>query len=295
MLRAVVPRTRVCFLPTRTHTLLPSPSFLPLRAAQVLVVRNKETGEWGPPVGRRRPDEPLVQAAERSVKAAFGDPYLDVWFLGNAPIGHQLVAYAPAVAAARGCYGERVFFYRAEILAGRFRLPTGAAGDARDAATFPYDDFQWLSRDETEAVLPRPLFKYLHQIIGAGAGEEFVRNAAWRERVGARALTLAQATGRRRHRVETVRLAGGRVPVLATAAQVALATAKYSDGKVAALAAEADAYHARRREQAERSRALRAALAIRPGVEAIREKLDEARKTREGGAAAAAVVSTSAA
>ena len=270
----------------------PPPAHLPLsNNPQVLVVRNKETGVWGPPVGRRRADEPLVQAAERSIKSAFGDPYLDVWFLGNAPIGHQLVPYAPAIAAERGCYGERIFYYRAEILAGRFRLPSGASGDPRDASTFPYDDFQWLTRDETETVLPRPLFKYLHQIIGAGAGEEFVRNSAWRERVGARALTIAQATGRRRHRVETVRLAGGRIPVLATAAQVELATAKFSDAKVKALAAEADEYHARRREQAERSRALRAALAIRPGVEAIRVKLEESRKAR-GGAGAAATTSS---
>lgn len=178
----------------------------------------------------------------------------------------------PDVAAATGTFGAKVFIYRAEIIAGRFRLP--AAGGGR------YSDFGWYTRDEAEAVLARPQWKYLHQVMAAGAGEEYAREAAWRKRVEARGLTVAQATGRRAYRVNKARLghaqwlatgaprtAGYRMPAIATRAQAAVAALPWK-GDVGARAAKAralveagDAFHARVADQRKRSAVLRRELA----------------------------------
>jgi len=231
-----------------------------------------------------------VQAAERVVRGMFGaDAHLDVWYPGVAPVGHRLVVYPPALAQAKGCYGERHFYYRAELLGGRFRLPEASASTPPRAGC-PYTDFHWLTRDETEAYLPRPLFKYLHQVIGAGAGEEASRTAAWRKRLEGKKWGVGRGTA-----VRAARVAGGvagytRLRALATGDQCALAAAPFAadpKGKLAALGAQSDRYHDRRREQATRAEAQRVTLQDRPRVEAIRAALTAARLGGGGGAKAA--------
>jgi len=244
-------------------------------------------GTWGMPGGEVRPGEKMVQAAERCVRALFGaeaGAYLDLWYPSPAPIGHFLSAYPPHKAEELQCYGERVFFYRAEILQGRLRLPEAGAPPREGC---PYSDFQWLTRDESEALLPRPLFKYLHQVMGGGAGEEAARGAAWQARCAREGRTVAAATAARAARVRKARVGGAggsgrggggtRMPAVATRAQCELAARPWDGSKAGELAGAVNSYHARRREQRVRGLALRDALAFRPQVEAIRASLAAAR------------------
>jgi hypothetical protein len=199
----------------------------------------------------------MARAAERVVCAAFGpEPSLDLWVVGSSPVGHELRMYAPEKQKATGCYGEKVFFYRAEMVGGRFRLPASGSkkafdGDTRSPDAFAYDDFVWVSRDESEAFLARQDFKYLHQVMGAGAGEEVSRKQKWLAALQAKGLTVAQATGRRWHRVKAMRGTDRRRPALATRAQVEVAALPFAaDGrKAAALAAEHSALAARLKAQ----------------------------------------------
>lgn len=239
-----------------------------------LLVRDARSGEWGLPEGARLPGEPMVQAAQRCLREAWGDdPALDLWYVGRAPVGHVLRVHTPEVQAATGTYGAKVFVYRAELIAGRFRLPPAVPGGAAGAR---FSDFAWLSRDEAEGVLARPLWKYLHQVMAGGAGEELAREEAWLARIEARGLTIAQATGRRAHRVAGMRLAhsrgaaarlaaGFRMPAVATREQAAIASMPWSDegraAKAAALVAAGDAYYARRADQRKRSAELAKTLA----------------------------------
>lgn len=220
-----------------------------------LLVKDASSGAWGLPEGARLEGEPMVQAAQRCLRQAWGaDPALDLWYIGRAPVGHVLRVYSPEEQAASGCYGAKVFIYRAELIAGRFRLP--AAGGGR------YSDFGWYTRDEAEGVLARPLWKYLHQVIAGGPGEELAREDAWKRRIEARGLSVAQASGRRAFRLNSTRLshaaskasgaprtAGYRMRAVATREQAALASIPWKGeqgaAKSAALAAAGDAYHAR--------------------------------------------------
>ena len=242
----------------------------------VLIVKDRATGQWGLPSGLRQQGEPMARAAERSLRFLFGssDPTVDVWYTGAAPVGHWLQVYSPEKQKESGCYGAKVFFYRAEILNGKFTLPRGEPGDDRHAASFPYDDFHWLSRDETEAFLPRPFYKYIHQVIGAGAGEEHARREAWLKRIAAKGLTPAQASGRRNFRVASARRIpnGGdvigvpRLAAVATQAQAALAATPFTPGgsKAADVRAEFGAFRQRLRAQAALSEKLRTSLATPP-------------------------------
>jgi hypothetical protein len=239
----------------------------------------------------------MVQAAERSLRALVRDPGLDLWYVGNAPVGHWLDVYSPAKQAKTGCYGAKVYFYRAEILRGRFRLPKAGAADA---AAFPYDDYFWLARDETEPLLARPFYKYIHQVIGAGAGEEAARSAAWQAKIQARGLTVAQARGWRAHRVETQRGDAVRLSAVATRAQAAAAALPWAgaaaasagagagEDKAAALRSQVDSYHQRVTAQKALSAQLAAQLATPSGSAAAPAKLLAARAVAAAAAPAAA-------
>jgi hypothetical protein len=242
----------------------------------LLLLRAAGGGAWGLPSTVAHEGEPLVQAAERGLRAAFGaDAHLEVWYVGRMPVGHWLRAYPPEEAAAKGCYGERVFVYRAELLEGRFRMPHQREGGAGDC---PYDDFHWLTRDETEAYLERPLFKYLHQVAGGGAGEEFERSKKWRASLGP--CSIASATRKRAIRVGAMYKL--RLPAVATLEQARLAALPWGPEKHAALEAEAARREARRAEQRLRSAANKEMLALRPRVEAVRAALAAARAAAAG-------------
>jgi hypothetical protein len=139
----------------------------------------------------------------------------------------------------------QIFFYRAEILSGRFRLPLP---DDASFAKQPYDDWAWLARDETEGRLSRPLYKYAHQVLGAGAGEEAERSRKWLERVAARGLTVAQASGRRRYQLsmhEGGERRSARFGVVASRSEIAAAAAPVGADKAAAVQAALAARRAR--------------------------------------------------
>jgi hypothetical protein len=202
---------------------------------------------WGLPSALVQDSETMVQAAERAVRSAFQhDADLDLWYPGAGPMGHLLQVFSPAQQEATGRYGAKVFFYRAQILAGRLRAhPAGEVAALAAAATArsggvetAYEDFMWLSRDECEAHLPRHLYKYLHQVLGGGAGEEYSRRQAWLKRVEGSGLTVAQATGRRAHRVTAARVGGTRLLAVATRRQLELAAQPWTADKAAGLKGE---------------------------------------------------------
>lgn len=244
------------------------------------------SNKWAFPATVVREGESMTTAASRGLRAAFvpeGD--MDVWYVGSAPIGHWLQVYTPEQQAATGCYGAKVFFYRAEILSGKLRL----AGN--DAA---YSDFMWLARDEMETHLPRPLFKYTHQIVGAGAGEEFARREAWKQRIAARGLTEAQATGRRAFRVNKVRIAKQRLPAVATREAARVAAAAWSEDKASSLSSLSDSLKRAVTAQKLVSQRLALQLAI-PSAATLAARAREQRKataSASGAAAAAATTST---
>lgn len=273
--------------------------------SQRLVLLVKERGEggaWTVPGASRKEGEPMRQAAERSLRSLFGssEPTLDYWYVGAAPVGHALTVFPPALQAASGAYGAKTFFYRAELLNGKFSLPKGEPGDDRDASSFPYDDFHWLTRDETERYLPRPVYKYLHQVIGAGPGEEHARRTAWLQRIQAKGLSPAQASGRRAYRVEQARrprstLGAPRLRAVATADQAAVAAAPFTDGdKRERLAGAVDAYHARLRAQSAISDQLRVTLAT-PPASVVAAQRDAAKRAAAAAAEAAASAAAAAA
>ena len=162
-------------------------------------------------------------------------------------------------------------------------------------------------------MLPRPLFKYLHQVIASGPGEEIVRAEAWKARNAARGLTVAQATGRRAHRVwlqkrrvrqtavgegssgRSLEAAGEsapvgfRMPAVATREQAAVAALPWvRDGdagaaasKAAALVAAGDAYYVRRADQKARSAVIARTLAS-PTAAALASQLKRSKAVPTG-------------
>ena len=212
-------------------------------ARLLLLLRDARSGTWTLPGGPRLEGERMVAAAERTMRSAWGAPSsspLDAWYVGAAPVGHWLEVFPEEVQAATGAYGAKHFVYRAELLGGKLARP--GAG---------FDEWAWVTRDEAEERLPRPLWKYLHQVAGAGPGEEFARRAAWQRRVAAAGLTPAQASGRSAYRLAAARRTGAaRLPAVATRAQAELTAAPHGDAaKSAALAKELAAYAARVRLQ----------------------------------------------
>jgi hypothetical protein len=234
----------------------------------VLLVKDKKDGTWGFPSGIAPAGDKLKFAAEKTLRGALvDDPALDLWYVGNSPVGHLLEVYSPEKQAATGCYGAKVFFYRAEILGGRLRL-----NESKD-----YNDIAWLARDECETYLDRPLYKYIHQVIGAGPGEEVARRDAWKARVQGKGLTIAQATGRRNFGVIKSKLAGQRLPAIATSAQAAVSSLKWNDAaKTGQLKEEINSYFARKQVQQQTAAKLSAQLAI-PGAASLAA---QARATR---------------
>lgn len=249
-----------------------------------LLLKDKTTGEWVLPRAEKLDGEYMVQAAERGVRNLFSDPSLQVWYPGRAPIGHWFRVYSPDEQQKKQCYGEKVFIYRAEIMGGRFRMPrTGpaASADPRDPDTFEYSDFSWLSRDESETVLERPFYKYLHQIVGAGAGEEFARRQKWLEKVHKHGLTIDQASGRRNHRIEQDRKTAGRLPAVATRAQAELAAKPFADAsKAESLKKAVDEHFDRVRKQKSLHAAISKQLNEVPRIELVRQQLKESRAKR---------------
>lgn len=271
----------------------------------ILLARNKASGEWGLPGVVVRDDEHMCEAAERAVRSAFHhDADLDLWFPGASPMGHWLQPFSPEVQQATGRYGAKIFFYRAQIMAGKLRIPAPAELAALAAASKKqsdgidgvYDDLQWLTRDETEAVLPRPFYKYAHQVFGGGAGEEYARRTAWLAKIEAKGLTPAQASGRRNFRTSHMKDNSLRLLAVATRRQAELAARPFDpEGtKVAAVKDEFAATSKRLREQKLIGAATRVALQT-PTMAAKAAMARAAKKAAEAAAAPGAAAAAAAA
>lgn len=76
---------------------------------------------------------PRVQASERVITRAVGN--VDNYFISNAPCGHFMYEYPPALQKARGNFGAKVFFYRAQLIKGNIKLETRL-----------YTDYAWIAR-----------------------------------------------------------------------------------------------------------------------------------------------------
>lgn len=234
-----------------------------------LVVKEKSTNQWMFPGGEVYEGEPIRQAAERWMKTYFGnDSKTDLWYLGNAPIGHYLRVYTPEQQKQFQCYGEKIYFYRAEILSGRFRLPKKT-----EKRTVPFTDFQWLTRDETETVFDRPFYKYAHQIIGSGAGEEYARYVQWKSTLEKKGLKMGTAVARRHQREQQQKKVGIRFPLIATRADAEVAAAKYSKEKETVQLKAVNRYYDRVRETRLLSAQIRKSLVEKPMVTIIAQKL----------------------
>jgi hypothetical protein len=188
----------------------------------VLLVKDKKTQEWTFPHAPRLATEPMKQGLERIVRSYIPDPNFDAWFVSNSPIGHFLHVYSPKEQAEKDCYGMKMFFYRVEIIGGKFKVLSSNS-------SFPYDDFVWVTRDESEKFLSRKLYKYAHQIIGAGPGEEYERRLKWLNKIQEKNLTIAQATGRRNHRVSTMKNSNLRLPLISTRTQIEIASLPFGE------------------------------------------------------------------
>ena len=89
----------------------------------ILLVKKKSDGKWVLPGGVREEQERMVDAAERTLHATLGEEIIP-WYPGNAPMGFWLHKYDESTQEELGTYGEKMFFYRAEILNGKVKLQT---------------------------------------------------------------------------------------------------------------------------------------------------------------------------
>lgn len=99
----------------------------------LVVKRNRGEFEWQFPQGKLQSTETLRPSAERVLDRAVGK--IRRWFVSNAPMGHYCYAYPEEVQKKRQQYGAKVFFYRAQLIAGNIKLETKL-----------YKDFAWISR-----------------------------------------------------------------------------------------------------------------------------------------------------
>ncbi len=101
----------------------------------LIVKRNRNDHSWQFPQGRLLDTESnLRECGERVGDRAVGAA-VRRWVVGNGPIGHYCYAYPPAMQQQRQQYGAKVYFMRAQLIAGAVKLETRL-----------YKDFAWISR-----------------------------------------------------------------------------------------------------------------------------------------------------
>jgi len=102
----------------------------------LVVKRNRSTHSWQFPQGKLLDTEDNLRAsAERVLDRAVGKTKR--FFISNAPIGHYCYAYPSEMQQQRKQYGAKIFFYRAQLIAGTVKLETRL-----------YTDLAWISRSE---------------------------------------------------------------------------------------------------------------------------------------------------
>jgi hypothetical protein len=76
------------------------------------------------------------------------------WFISNAPIGYYCYEYPEEIQKVRNQYGAKVFFYRAQLIAGSIKLETKL-----------YKDYAWVTRDEVSEYFDENMSEYIKAIL----------------------------------------------------------------------------------------------------------------------------------
>lgn len=78
---------------------------------------------------------------------------MNTWFVGNVPIGHQVINFKEPV---DGKVGEKVFFMKARIMAGQINLKDNQLG---------LEDFVWVTKDEVEKTTKKPFWEAVRHML----------------------------------------------------------------------------------------------------------------------------------
>lgn len=95
------------------------------------------------------------QAAQRVLEQAAG-VNMNTWIVGRVPVAHLVDEPALAQDGAVQQNGRKTFFLRGRIMAGQADLKGNRLG---------YTDFQWLTREELEKVLPEAYFRGVRNMM----------------------------------------------------------------------------------------------------------------------------------
>ncbi|KAF3915398.1 hypothetical protein AA313_de0208137 [Arthrobotrys entomopaga] len=127
------------------------------RTLYLLVKRgDREENSWKFPQANIIGRENLRQCAEGILTKSCG-PNMNYWMVGNAPIGHYAYDFAEVRKGEDHEYiGKKVFFMKARIFAGRPNLMGNKA---------KITDFQWLAKEEIEAVVEPDYWKAIKRIL----------------------------------------------------------------------------------------------------------------------------------
>jgi len=109
-------------------------------------------GRWGFPQGLLKPEENMRQAAERVAIEQLGQK-MELFWLSNAPDGWTYHVFNEALRAKANAYGEKVWFYRAELIGGQPVIHSRI------------QDHAWAKRSEFEDYVPKDLAGYLQQVL----------------------------------------------------------------------------------------------------------------------------------
>lgn len=119
----------------------------------LVVKRNRADNAWQFPQGKILDTENNMRGvAERVLDRAGGK--FRRWFISNAPIGYYCYEYPEEIQKARNQYGAKVFFYRAQLIAGSIKLETKL-----------YKDYAWVTKDELAEYFDEDMTEYLQAIL----------------------------------------------------------------------------------------------------------------------------------
>ena len=119
----------------------------------LIVKRNRTKNSWQFPQGKVLDNENSMRSvAERVLDRAGGK--FRRWFISNAPIGYYCYEYPEEIQKARNQYGAKVFFYRAQLIAGNIKLETKL-----------YKDYAWVSSDEFSEYFDENMSEYIKAIL----------------------------------------------------------------------------------------------------------------------------------
>ncbi|KAH0559342.1 hypothetical protein GP486_004141, partial [Trichoglossum hirsutum] len=121
-----------------------------------LLVKGNE-GRWSFPVSALLGKENLHEAAERILVQSGGFD-MNTWVVGNVPIGHYHFDHPKPLLVEDGAeeLGEKTFFLKARIMAGRLDLKKNELGLV---------DFKWLAKEEIEKAVSSRYWKSVRNML----------------------------------------------------------------------------------------------------------------------------------